>query len=554
MLPMSPPAEAMESHSYRRRRSMFVSCLALALVCGVEAQPLISISTEDSLFLRTVQRKAFEFFWNEANASNGLIRDRSTSTSPSSIASVGFGISSLCVAADNGWLARSAAADRVRTTLRTFWTGPQGYAASGMIGRLGFFYHFLKMDTAVRDWNCELSSIDTGLLLAGVLHAQQYFDGADAVETEIRALADSIYRRANFEAFRNFGLWLNMGWFPETGWLDAWWGKGNYSEAMILYIMALGSPTHPVAPELWTNWTSDYDYGTHFGYTYVYYPPLFVHQYSHCWIDFRGITDAKMAGYGIDYFENSRRATLAQRAYCSANPAGHPGYSDSVWGITACDGPPGIGYQARGAPPAQNDDGTLAPTAPGGSIVFAPEECLKALKAMYALYCVGSETRLWGPYGFRDAFNLRYNWFDLDYIGIDEGPIVLMIENFFTQSVWRKFMQSPYIQTGLERAGFRPVTSVESSSIRPRELWLEQNYPNPFNPSTTIRYTLPRSDRVELCVVDLMGRRVSLVEAAWKSPGAYEVTFEAGELSAGTYFAVLRVGAEQHVRAMVLLK
>lgn len=497
-----------------------------------------------------VQNKAFLFFWTEANASNGLIKDRSTPSSPSSIASVGFGLASICVGVDNGWVTRSAAADRVRTTLLTFWNGPQGYATTGMIGTYGFFYHFLNMNTATRDGTCELSTIDTALLLAGIVYCQQYFDGANSTEQDIRAYADSIYRRANFETTRDFGTTLNMGWHPESGWLNAWWV--GYNEAMILYILALGSPTHPVTPDLWDGWTSGYTFATYYGYTYVVFPPLFGHQYSHCYIDFRGIRDTKMSQYGLDYFENSRRATLAQRAYCIANPSGFPAYSDSIWGITASDDP--FGYSARGAPPAQSDNGTLVPTAPGGSLPFAPQECLTALKTMYARYCAGPTTSLWGAYGFRDAFNLKYYWYDADYIGIDEGPIVLMIENFFTQKVWNTFMKSPYIQTGLQKAGFTKVTGVRDPTPIPRSMELRQNFPNPFNPSTRIDYSLAQAGTMSLKVFDLLGRQVSTIDAGWKSAGEHTATFHSESLPSGVYYYTLQSNSINLTKSMVLLK
>lgn len=532
---------------------LFVFLFSLLFISHGTGQPLTTISQEDSLFLRMVQRASFNFFWNETNPSNGLIKDRSTSQSPSSIASVGFGLSSICVAADYGWVSRAAAADRVLTTLRTFWNGTQGYAASGVMGNYGFFYHFLTMDSAVRTWTCELSSIDSGLLLAGIIHCQQYFDHADPVEQTIRSLADSVYRRMDFEVFRAYGSTLNMGWYPETGWLNLWWV--GYNEAMVLYILGLGSPTHPIDPYLWQGWTSGYSFRTYYGYSYVNFPPLFGHQYSHCWVDFRGIQDAKMKQYGLDYFENSRRATLAQRAYSTANPLGYPAYSDSIWGITACDGPNQAGgYQARGAPPAQHDDGTLAPTAVGGSIPFAPQECIRTLRTLYREYCAGPETRLWGPYGFRDAFSIRYNWFDQDYIGIDEGPIVLMIENFLTQRVWNTFMKSPYVQKGLQRAGFSLVTPVEQTPSVPQRFDLRQNFPNPFNPSTSIRFSLDEAASVSLTVYDPLGRLVTCLVDSWKESGTHAVAFDGHTFSSGVYYYVLRAGSRELVRSMVLVK
>jgi hypothetical protein len=259
-----------------------------------------------------------------------------------------------------------------------------------------------------------------------------------------------------------------------------------------------------------------------------------------------------MAQRGIDYFENSRRATLAQRAYCIANPSSFPAYSDSIWGITASDDP--FGYSARGAPPAQDDNGTLVPTAPGGSLPFAPLECLKALKTMYSVYCTGLITSLWGPYGFRDAFNPKYGWYDRDYIGIDEGPIVLMIENFFTQKVWNTFMKSPYIQIGLQRAGFTKATSVEDHGRMPKGCSLEQNFPNPFNPSTSIRYQLPRAGSIDLSVYDLLGRQIGTIDTGWKSAGVHAVTFSSRTLPSGVYYYVLHTPGLSLTRTMVLLK
>jgi len=243
------------------------------------------------------------------------------------------------------------------------------------------------------------------------------------------------------------------GWTPETGFLPYDWG--GYNEAMILYLLALGSPTFPISPEAWTAWTSSYAWQTHYGQAFIVFPPLFGHQYSHVWIDFRGIQDAYMRTKGLDYFENSRRATLANRAYAIANPRGWADYGENVWGLTASDIP--SSYRARGAPPPESDDGTITPTAVAGSVAFTPRESLAALRYMYATY----RTQLWGPYGFKDAFNPTQKWFASDYLAIDQGPIVLMIENYRTGRIWQVFMQHAAIQRGLERAGFTPVPATE---------------------------------------------------------------------------------------------
>ena len=404
----------------------------------------------DAAFLETLQRTAFDFFWQEANPRNGLIRDRTRPDSKCSIAAVGFGLSALPIGVEHGWVSRADAAQRTVTTLRTFAHGPQGPEAAGTLGHRGWFYHFLEMDTARRAWKCELSSIDTALLLAGVVDAGQFFDRGDPVEREIRDLGTRLVSAVDWEWMRDSGDTLTMGWHPETGFIRSRWR--GYNEAMILYLLALGAPSNPLPSRAWTAWTETYSWQTHHGQSYVVFPHLFVHQYSHCWVDFRGIADAAMAAHGIDYFENSRRATLAQQAYAKANPLGHPGYGDRVWGFTACDGPDG--YAARGAPPADHEDGTIAPTAAGGSLPFAPEICLPTLREFHARW--GRE--LWTCYGFRDAFNVRSNWFASDVLGIDQGPILLMAENHRTGATWRRMQRSPILQRGLAAAGFRPLS------------------------------------------------------------------------------------------------
>lgn len=505
-------------------------------------------AAQDSLFLDLVQRTAFDFFWKEANPGNGLIKDRSANGAPCSIASVGFGLTAIGIAIDRGWITRAAGRERVLTTLKTFWEKPQGRDPQGYIGYKGFFYHFLDMNTAARTWNSELSSIDSALLLAGILYARQYFtDEADSLENKIRALADSIYYRVDWNWMRNLQPNLTGGWFPETGFINWWWS--GYNEAMIMNILGLGSPTHPLPVSIWNAWTSGYSWQTHYGYSYVNFPPLFGHQYSHCWIDFRNIQDAYMRNRGIDYFENSRRATMAQRAYCIANPRRWSGYGENVWGITACDGP--NGYAARGAPPAQNDDGTIAPTAAGGSMPFTPQESLAALRHLYDTY----RNQIWTPYGFRDAFNLTQGWWGPDVIGIDEGPIVVMIENYRSGRVWEVFMQNEDIQRGLQRAGFTPATSVDEKSPKPPASFaLSQNYPNPFNPVTQIRFSLPQRAHVKLQVFDLSGREVAIVVNDTLEGGAYEFSFDGRGLASGIYLYSLEAGEFRQMRKAVLMK
>jgi hypothetical protein len=408
---------------------------------------------DDEAFLDLVQHTAFDYFWYETTPENGLINDRSSDPSLSSIAAVGFGLSTLTVGIDRGWISREVGRARVLTTLEFLWNSPHGPEADAT-GYNGFYYHFLDIQTGRRDGDSELSTIDTALLLSGVLHVQQYFDQNDATEAKIRTLADAVYRRVDWRWMQVRSAKICHGWNPEKGFIPYDWG--GYNEAMILYLLALGSPTFPVSADAWTAWTSSYTWQTHYGQAFVIFPPLFGHQYSHVWIDFRGIQDAYMRDKGLDYFENSRRATLANRAYAIANPHGWADYGENVWGLTASDVP--SSYRARGAPPEQSDDGTITPTAAGGSVAFTPRESLAALRHMYATY----RTRIWGPYGFKDAFNPSMKWFASDYLGIDQGPIVLMIENYRTGRIWKVFMQHPAIQRGLVRAGFVPVTEAKN--------------------------------------------------------------------------------------------
>ena len=429
------------------------------LVAASAADP--TLSREDATFLDRLERATFDFFWHEANPKNGLIKDRSTPDSPCSIAAVGFGLSAIHIAIERGWISREAGRERVLLTVRTFAQGRKGPELAGTIGYRGWFYHFLDMEAgtrAVKLWKSELSSIDTGFFLAGVLDAREFFNASHPDERAIRDLADSLVRSVDWQWMADGNL-LRHGWNPESGFIPHRWQ--GYNEAMLLYVLALGADALQPAAERasapvvsWDAWTRTYQWST--DHDYIVFPPLFGHQYSHCWIDFRGIADAYLREKGIDYFENSRRATFAQRAYCIANPGAFPNYGPNEWGLTACDGPDRNGYrgyQARGAPPPENDDGTISPAAAGGSLPFAPEICLPALRNFDAKY----HDRLWTRYGFGDAFNVKADWFAAVTLGIDQGPILLMAANYRNSSVWKRMMQSPVIQRGLARAGFKPL-------------------------------------------------------------------------------------------------
>lgn len=417
----------------------------------------------------TLARRTFNYFWELAHPTNYQIPDRWPTDNFSSIAATGFGLSAYLVGIERGYISREQAADRTLQTLEALWAMPQGEAASGTSGHRGFFYHFLTTDEARRFKQVELSTIDTGLLMAGVLSAQSYFDGSGEAEQRIRQLADSLYRRVEWDWALNDTTRLSMGWHPERGFIAHDWQ--GYNEAMILLVLALGSPTHPIPAEAWDAWCRTYVWDDFYGFEHVNFSPLFGHQYSHMYIDFRGIQDDYMREKGIDYFENSRRATLSNRAYCMDNPRGFAGYGPRQWGLTACDGPVGLDtvyrgeplqfftYRARGASVRDTiDDGTITPTAAGGSIPFAPDECLAALEHMWTEY----RDSLIGTYGFKDAFNLTYRpeerpggWFDHDYLGIDQGPILIQLQNHRTGLIWEVMKKNPYILRGLQRAGFR---------------------------------------------------------------------------------------------------
>lgn len=418
----------------------------------------------DRDFLDYLQRAAFGFFWFEANPSNGLVPDRSQPASPASVAAVGFGLTAVGIGIEHGWISREAGRQRCLTTLQTFGETPQGSANTGTIGHQGWFYHFLDRESATRFGTSELSSIDTALFLAGVLYSRQYFGREDPDEAAIRTLADSIFRRVDWWWMTDGQDSLSHGWRPDSGFIVSHWQ--GYNEAMILYLLGLGSPVNPLPSEFWNQWTSGYTWDTRYGLSFVSFPPLFGHQYSHCWIDFRHITDVFTRNHYLTYFENSRRATLAQQAYAEDNPGGFAGYGESVWGFTACDGPgnpPFHAYIARGAPPGFNDDGTIAPTAAGGSLPFAPEIALPTLRHLYDAY----REDIWTAYGFRDAFNLQAEWWGPDVLGIDQGPILLMAENWRDHGVWRQFMRDPIIQRGLEAAGFTAVKFEHQMNLTP---------------------------------------------------------------------------------------
>lgn len=420
----------------------------------------------NSKMLEALQRDTFSYFVHEVNPLNGLVMDKTQPGAPASIAATGLALSSYPVGVERGFMTRAGAIERTLATLRFFHESVQSSDADAT-GYKGFYYHFLDMESGKRAWKCELSTIDTAFLLAGMLIAAAYFSGSTAMEREIGELADELYRRTDWNWAQNGGLAVAMGWNPESGFLPYRWQ--GFDEALFLYLLGLGSPTHPLPKASYAQWTSTYEWRQIYGHGFLYSGPLFTHQISHMWIDFRGIQDEFMRGKGIDYFESSRRAALVQQHYAIENPNSFKGYKANCWGITASDGPgPAtrtingrkrefFNYLARGVPDGP-DDGTLAPWAVVASLPFAPEIVLPTLDYFETL-----KLRANNPYGFKATFNatfagrsdLSHPWVSPFHCGLNQGPIVLMIENYRSGLLWELMRHCPFLVEGLGRAGFQ---------------------------------------------------------------------------------------------------
>ena len=429
-------------------------------------RPAHSRNSSDQAMLRHLQRDTFAYFLHEANPRNGLIRDKTKKDWPASIAATGLALAAYPIGVRRRLMTRAAAVKRTLATLRFLSASAQGPEPDAT-GYRGFYYHFLDMRTGRRAQKCELSTVDSAFLLAGALTAAAFFDRATPQEKEIRKLADSLYRRADWRWAQNRGFTVTHGWKPETGFLKYRW-KG-YDEALLLYILGLGSPTHPLSPRSYSAWASTYRWKTIYGHEFLYAGPLFIHQLSHLWLDFRGIQDEPMRRKGIDYFENSRRAALVQQEYAIQNPQQFEHYAEHCWGITASDGPgptvcriKGVdrkffGYLARGAPFGP-DDGTIAPWAVVSSLPFAPEVVLPTIRHFDKL-----RLREKNSYGFKATFNPTYphkgkrpyGWVTPWHYGVNQGPIVIMIENYRTGFLWCLMQRCSYVVRGLRRAGFR---------------------------------------------------------------------------------------------------
>ncbi|MEG3163113.1 glucoamylase family protein [Sphingomonas sp. PB2P19] len=457
-------------------RRAFLGAGALGLGgCATLQRPLATAGKTD--LVADLQERTFRYFWDTTDPKTGLAPDRWPTPSFASIAAVGFALTAYPIGVVHGWITREQARERTLVTLEFFAAAPQGDAPTGTSGYKGFFYHFLGTTKGQRFARCELSTIDTALLLGGILFAQGWFDGDHPDERRIRQLADQLYLAVQWDWITPREPYLAMGWHPESGFIASDWNI--YNEGLLLYVLALGSPTHPIPAEYWDRWTQNFEkaWSGEGKLAHAHFPPLFGHQFSHVFIDFRGIRDRFIGSKGIDYFENSIRATRAQRDYAIANSGNWKGYDADVWGLTACDGPGDFtldiagrkrdfySYSARG--PGDRDDGTIAPAAAASSIAFTPDICIPAIEAMHRRY--GPD--IYGKYGFVDAFNptltdatvpLKHGkivpgtgWVDIDYLGIDQGSIVAMIENLGSGLIWKTLRGSQHIRRGLERAGFR---------------------------------------------------------------------------------------------------
>jgi hypothetical protein len=415
--------------------------------------------------LGRLQLTTLLYYLHESNPDNGLIRDKTDPTAPVSIAAVGMALATIPVVVERGVLIREFAAKITVKRLRFLSALPQGVEADAS-GYRGFFYHFLDIESGRRVWDCELSTIDSAFLFAGALTVATYFDGDSAIETEIRRLANGLYVRADWNWARDGGSTLTHGWRPESGFIPYRWQ--GYDEGLLLYILGLGSPTHPLPPESFAAYCATYQWKTIYDRELLYSGPLFTHQLSHLWVDFRNLQDAFMREHGSDYFQNSRQATFVQQEYAVRNPHNFVGYGKHCWGFTACDGPGELkrmvhgvereffGYLARGAPDGP-DDGTVAPWVVVASLPFAPEIVIPTVRH-FAQMDLG-ESRL---YGFKPSFNQTFSmddsptgwWISPYHFGIDQGPVVLMIENYRTGLIWDVMRRCPPVVAGLRSAGF----------------------------------------------------------------------------------------------------
>jgi hypothetical protein len=517
----------------------------------------------DDEFLGLISRRAFDYFASCVHPATGFVQDRAWNTQVSSIASTGFGLAALGIGAERGWMARSEAALRTERILTALFDAPQGPDASGVAGYKGFYYHMLNLATGLRDWNSELSSIDSAILFAGILFSAGYFDGGDPVESGIRSLADGLIGRVDWkwmlDASRN-QFW--MEWRPDRGYAAHW----DYytDEAALVCLLAVASGKVP--PDVFYAWKRES--GTYGGQTFIksWWGSLFTHFFAQCWFPFESFGGDSI---GTDWFDNSRRAALADRQFCVDRSAAYRTYGPESWGLTSCFGPGGYNggkpqsYGSRPlgdpSPGLPNHDGTIAPYGAGSCIVFFSNNSsenlsVQALKNYYMHY-----PKLWGLYGLKDAYNLGTSadslddWYADDYVGIDSGPMLVMIENFRSGLVWRSMMKNVSVRNAVRRI-FKTSGVKGDAADPPSGFGLFPNFPNPFNAETVIRYRMDRPGEVQISLYDPSGGRVGELERGRKNAGEHEIRFNGRGFSSGVYLVRMRSGAFDETKKILLIK
>lgn len=507
----------------------------------------------DEEFLDMVQRAAFRYFWDYAHPVSGLARERLGSGETVTIGGSGFGVMALLVGIERDFIKREQGVERMLKILNFLNTQADRFHGAfphWMNGTTGAVIPFSQYDNGG-------DLVETSFMIQGLLTARQYFDQNNAQEEQIRNLITQIWESVEWDWYRraSFSNYLYWHWSPNYGWQMNFTLVG-YNETMITYLLAIASPTHSVPASLYySGWASSNNYylnQTYYGYKLwvgdAYGGPLFFAHYSFLGFDPRNIRD----NY-CNYFLNNRNHTLINRAYCITNPLGHTGYGPDTWGLTASDNP--WGYSAH--EPYTNDNGTIAPTAALSSMPYTPEESISALKNFYRTYY----GNLWGEYGFKDAFNLNQNWFASSYISIDQGPIIVMIENYRSRLLWEKFMANPEIQPMLDSIGFVPdsTTSIIDESSIMNDFRIIGNYPNPFNPSTTISFMLPQREFIEINVYNSLGELINKLAYREFESGENEISWHGtdhnGEqVSSGIYFYKIKSTEKMLTGKMVLQK
>lgn len=510
-----------------------------------EAVSASTTSQPDSVLLDSVQQATFKYFWDYAHPVSGMARERLGSGETVTTGGSGFGVMAIIVGVQRGYITREQAVTRILTILNfLYYTADRFHGAfpHWMNGTTGNVIPFSQYDNGG-------DLVETAYMIQGLLTARQFFNQNNSDEEQIRNLITSIWESVEWDWYRkDNGNFLYWHWSPNYGWIMNFPIQG-YNETMITYLLAIASPTHSVPAALYhLGWASspdylngNYYYGIPLFVGWPYGGPLFFAHYSFLGFDPRNKKDAY-----TNYFNNNKNHTLINRAYCIDNPHNYAGYDSDTWGLTACDGP--FGYDAFSP---TNDNGTIAPTAALSSMPYTPSESIDALKSFFYEY----GTNLWGTYGFKDAFNLTQNWYADSYLAIDEGPIIVMIENYRSQLLWNNFMANPEIQPMMDSIGFVPdFSGIKNQPELNEGYFLENNYPNPFNPETNIRYQIAETARVTLKIYDVLGKEIKTLVDKEEIPGSYMVQFNGSEISSGIYFYVLKAGGHILYRKMCLLK